>query len=188
MGTPPREWLRGLAALTLAAALAAPALGSNYPEYANASLQNELAKMRIQRNLYRFITGDYLGPTSYWWAEVQTNRTMTENWSTRIYNTILEAIATNATAQANLNLGFLALGQNASQLNCGNASGGNCQTLAGQQGASRVAKEKIALAKGGDPNCACVMGRLRAEMFKYWASWYVHTQRGIVAILNTFSQ
>lgn len=184
MGTAPRAWLRGLAALCVAAALAAPALGYNYTEYANATLQNDLAKLRIQRDLYKTVADPYwLDWNAYLMAKIQTNQTMTQNWTIRLYSLILEAITANATPQANLNLGLLYLGQNGSQLNCGNASGGNCGVPNVTQGRTRVEKEKLGIIQT-DANYRLDMARLRAKLFNYWATWYVSTQKGIVAILS----
>lgn len=187
MGTALRAWARVLAALLFTAALTGEALAANYSEYANATLQNQLETLRVQRNLYKFVTDPgYVGRNAYFMAEIQTNQTMTQNWSYRLYTTLADAIYTNSTAQANLNLAFLYLGQNGSQLYCGNASGGNCKTGAGSQGRSRVGNETIRLIRN-DPSISLDMARLRAELFKYWATWYVHTQRGVVALLNMAS-
>lgn len=187
MGTETRGRHRALAAVLFAAALMAPTLGASYTEYSNATLQNQLNTLRIQRDLYKFVTAPS-GPWNGWlMAKIQTNQTMTQNWTYRLYSYLLETIATNATPQGNLNSAFLTVGMNASQLNCGNASGGNCKTQAGLQGRSRVGNETIQLVRGNAGNVVTDMARLRAEMFKYWAIWYVDVQEGIVALLDTAS-
>lgn len=183
MGTPV-AWIRPLTALLLLVALTHGAVAANYSEYANATLQNQLQNLKVERNLRKFITGEeYLGRNAYYWAEVQVNQTVTQNWTTRLYSLLLGTIATNQTSQDNLNYAFLSVGQNSSQIYCGNASGGNCKTQGGKLGRTRVVNETHRLLKQGGSDLV-TMARLRAELFKYWATWYVHTQRGIVANLN----
>ncbi len=188
MGTKTRGWPRALAALLLVALLAGEAAAANYTEYANATLQNQLGQLRLQRDLYKFITDPYpMGWFAWLTAEIQTNQTMTQNWTVRLYSRLLETIGTDDGSQRNLNAAFQAVGMNASQVNCGDASGGDCRTLAGVKGRSRVANETIRLVRGNAGNAVTDMARLRAEMFKYWALWYVNVQKATVALIDSSS-
>lgn len=187
-----KSWRPSALSVSMAVLLlaAAPAQAATYPEYANATLSNDYALLRIQKNIWDMIThpGE-LGRNAKSWAWVQINQTVVQNYTSPFVNLLLDAVAANSeNSLENVSEGLRILGQNSSQLYCGNLSAGDCRNLSGPggQGRSRLAFERDKNAS--ESGVARDIARLRADMFYTSVLWWVETQKAFMGTLLLNSQ
>ncbi|MEM3087069.1 MAG: hypothetical protein QXO51_07115 [Halobacteria archaeon] len=185
MGTEIRAWLKILAALLLAAALAAPALGPNYSEYAQARIDNGETKDRVMANIYRMLLHpDWVGRNGRSMGFMAVNNTMVQNYTTWLYNEIAYRMRVDTEAQSNLTAAFSYVGLNASNLSCGNATAGNCRALAGVAGNSRLQKETRDYYAANWGGRTFEIARNKTALWALQMSWWVQQQLGLVKVLD----
>lgn len=184
MGTATRAWVRGLAALTLAAALAAPALAANYSEYTQARIENNEKKDQVMANIYRMVLNpSWVSQNGRSMGFITVNNTVTQNYTTLLYNEIVYRMQEPG-PQANITTAFSYIGLNASNLSCGNATAGNCNTRAGSQGNSRIQNETRNYYAANWGGRTFEIARNRTALWALQMSWWVQSQMGVVKVLD----
>jgi hypothetical protein len=188
MGTAARAWARGLAALLVAVAMAAPAWAANYSEYAQARIESSAIKDRIMTNIHRMLLHpDWVNLNSRSMGLIGVNSTVTQNHTTWLYNEIAYAMRLPE-PQANITAAFSYVGSNSSNLTCGNATAGNCKTLAGVEGNSRLQKETRDYYEANWGGRTFEIARNKTALWALQMSWWVQQQIGRVRALDNVGE
>lgn len=191
-----------VAGMLLLPAAALAQTGPSYKSYADQAVINTVDSLKMMGNGVKAIFGGANGTSNaQFLGEWQANATVAANASTVGYLNYLSTMATDAQSQADINIGFQAMGMNASQIQCGTGSGpsqfagtasitGNCKTNAGTKGLSNVSRLKAADISAGTVNTYDVKtggAQAIAALIRGGLVAWVQVQVGTVGGIDPFS-
>lgn len=200
--------MKKIIALTIAALMLLPVAalaqtGPSYQKYADQSLINSVDSLKMLGNaLSALFAGSRGESNAAFLGQWQANATMAGNSSTVANARYLSTMAGDSQSQDDINYGFLALGQNASQIQCGDLRGpgevpgnktlgsGNCKTDAGTKGMSNVSRLRAEGVKSGTVGGVAVTtdgARAIAALIRGGLNAFALVQKGIVGAINPFS-
>lgn len=194
--------IAGLIMLLPAAAVAQ--VGPSYSIYARQSVWNQIDTIgMLGDGLKSMFSGSNGESNAAFLAQWQVNATMGANASTAFNRQLLQGITSDTTSQQDLNYGLQSMGNNASQVQCGDligpaAPGGkttganttttqSCSNNATKYGSTRVSQEKSTFISGSTGGSAKTSGaQAIAALIRGGMQSFVLVQKGTVGAVSPF--